>query len=126
MGAEESLEGSDSRRGLVPAKRLRQESLQESFKKCRKQELDRAVADFFYANGIAFNVARNQYFQSMVQALVSANQNYVAPTSEKLRTCLLVDANHRVVSTFFHLPAQFVCLPVMFYCFCLLLICDTY
>lgn len=85
----------------VPAsgsKRLRQVTMMEGFGRAKKEEIDRAVADFFYANGIAFNVARSPYWSRMIDAISKAGIHYKAPSSEALRTSLLVDASRRVVS----------------------------
>lgn len=82
----------------APAKRQRQTTLDESFSKNKKQDLDRAVADFFYSNGISFNVARSKHFKDMILAVSRAGCTYQPPGSERLRTSLLQDASARVVS----------------------------
>lgn len=80
------------------AKKLRQDTIPASFQKNKKEDLDRLVADFFYANGIAFNVARSKYFRAMIKGISEAKQVYTPPTSERLRTDLLEESNKRVVS----------------------------
>ena len=46
---------------------------------------DQVVADFFYYNGIAFNVASSHVYRSMVAAIARAGPGYIAPTDWRLR-----------------------------------------
>ncbi len=47
-----------------------------------KAAADSAVADYYYANGLAFNVARSPQLQSMLDAVAAYGPGYKAPTSE--------------------------------------------
>ena len=51
-----------------------------------KEAADSAVAEFFFACGLAFNVARSPYFTAMLQATAAAGTGYKPPGSEALRT----------------------------------------
>ncbi|KAH7293732.1 hypothetical protein KP509_28G039600 [Ceratopteris richardii] len=53
------------------------------------EEVDTAVACFFYHDHIAFNAARSPYFRDMVKKIGEYGPHYVPPSSENLRTILL-------------------------------------
>eukprot|EP01018_Ginkgo_biloba_P032854 Gb_14489 [translate_table: standard] len=55
-----------------------------------------AIARFFYANGISFNVARSPYYGEMVKAINGASSGYKPPSLEKLHTTLVNKEKVRV------------------------------
>ena len=55
----------------------------------QKQEVDRAIAMCFYANGIPFNVARSRYWKRAVKKISSYGAGYIPPGYDRLRTDLL-------------------------------------
>ena len=73
-----SRQGRDIRNYLAPA---------------TKEEVDRAIADFWYGDIIPFNVAASPRWIKLVKALKSAPHDYVAPTPWRLRYPIL-DARH--------------------------------
>lgn len=84
----------------APAKRPRQQQqdIRLWVDKEKKHALDLLCAEFFYANGIAFNVARNASFKKFVMAVSQSQVLYTAPGSEALRTTLLDRSTEAVVS----------------------------
>ena len=67
----------------------RQSTITEGFQEIDRAGADRAVASMWYANGLAFNVARNAYTKAAFRAISQAGPGYTLPRSEKLRTNLL-------------------------------------
>lgn len=67
----------------------RQSTISEGFEKVDRSGVDRAVASMWYANGLAFNVARNAYTRAAFKAVAKAGDGYTLPGSEALRTSLL-------------------------------------
>ena len=63
--------------------------IEELFDVIGQDVVDAAIARFFYANGIAFNVSRSPFYTEMVQAILHAPTGYKPPGYEKLRTTLL-------------------------------------
>ena len=84
IAATGSASGSGSRVAGSSAMQARVPDLMLKFDKEGK---DDAVADFFYANGVAFNVARSPQYSGMFAKVAPA---YKPPTSEDLRGKLLV------------------------------------
>ncbi|MCO5549337.1 hypothetical protein L7F22_002806 [Adiantum nelumboides] len=72
-----------------PRPSKRQATLGESWKPALKEEVDVAVARFFYHDHIAFNAARSPYFKEMAKKIGEYGPDYVPPSSETLRTTLL-------------------------------------
>ena len=67
------------------------------FKQEAREEMDLTIAFYFYLNFISFNVARSPLFIEMCRGLVEkAPSGYMPPSSEKLRTTLLVKAKKEV------------------------------
>eukprot|EP01018_Ginkgo_biloba_P017160 Gb_40238 [translate_table: standard] len=64
-------------------------TVQSLFEIENKGEVDLAIARFFYANGISFNVARLPYYGEMVKAIQGALSGYKPPGFEKLCTTLV-------------------------------------
>eukprot|EP01018_Ginkgo_biloba_P019120 Gb_37872 [translate_table: standard] len=64
-------------------------TVQSLFEIENKGEVDLAIARFFYANGISFNVARSPYYGEMVKAIMGALSGYKPLGFEKLRTTLV-------------------------------------
>eukprot|EP01018_Ginkgo_biloba_P013676 Gb_30773 [translate_table: standard] len=64
-------------------------TVQSLFEIENRGEVDLAIARFFYANGISFNVARSPYYGEMVKAIMGAPSGYKPPGFEKLRTTLV-------------------------------------
>eukprot|EP01018_Ginkgo_biloba_P021118 Gb_25767 [translate_table: standard] len=54
-----------------------------------RDNIDFAIARFFYACGILFNVARSPYYEEMVHAINNGPKGYKPPGYEKLRTTLI-------------------------------------
>lgn len=55
----------------------------------KRQKADKAVAMFFYAEGIPFFKARSPFFHNMISAVAAAGPSYKAPGYNALRTHLL-------------------------------------
>jgi hypothetical protein len=67
------------------------------FQQERRDEVDLTIGFFFYLNINVFNVAQSPLFIEMCQALVEWDPTrYVPPSSENLRTTLLVKSNKEV------------------------------
>ena len=66
----------------------RQSTITEGFQKADRARVNRAVASMWYANGLAFNVARNAYTEADFRAVSDAGPGYTLPGSEALRTTL--------------------------------------
>ncbi|ERN03373.1 hypothetical protein AMTR_s00003p00251040, partial [Amborella trichopoda] len=54
-----------------------------------RDEVDDAVARFFYAQGILFNVMKGSMFHDMVYIINHAPKDYMAPKYDKVQTTLL-------------------------------------
>lgn len=54
-----------------------------------QEAVDAAIARFFYANGIPFNVVRSPFYTEMVQAINNAPAGYKPPMYENIRTTLI-------------------------------------
>ncbi|KAL3849608.1 hypothetical protein ACJIZ3_011490 [Penstemon smallii] len=54
-----------------------------------KDDVDGAVARFFYGNGIPLNVAKSPFWVDMVRAINHAPKGYDPPSAEKIKTTLL-------------------------------------
>lgn len=52
-------------------------------------DVDSAVAKFFYGNAISFNVAENHYFRDMCSAIAKYGSSYKPPAATQLRTTML-------------------------------------
>eukprot|EP01018_Ginkgo_biloba_P019121 Gb_37880 [translate_table: standard] len=70
--------------------------MQSLFEIENRGEVDLAIARFFYANGISFNVARSPYYGEMDKAIMGAPSGYKPPGFEKLRTTLVDKKKARV------------------------------
>lgn len=73
---------------------LRQEGIRAGFRLAECDLADRAVAKFFYANGVSFNVAGEGgsslcYFREMCDAIRKTPASYVPPSRGKLAGSLL-------------------------------------
>jgi hypothetical protein len=75
---------------------VRQTSISTAFSKQDKELTDSAVAQFFYANGISFNVARSPYFKRLVEALKCAPAGYRPSGVNPLRETLLEKETERI------------------------------
>ncbi|KAH7331702.1 hypothetical protein KP509_20G047100 [Ceratopteris richardii] len=75
--------------GMPYVRQSRQQTLHENWNPILKEEVDTAVARFFYHDHIAFNAARSPYFKDMVKKIGEYGAHYVPPSSESLRTTLL-------------------------------------
>lgn len=64
-----------------------------AFQRAKRQKADKAVAKFFYGEGIAFNKAKSPFFIDMVNA-IAACPGYKPPAYNAVRTNLLDDAKH--------------------------------
>lgn len=70
-------------------------------KQASKESADRAIARFFYANGIPFSVASHEadcYYRQMVAAIQSAGSGYVAPGAKTIGGRLLDDCYTEMLS----------------------------
>eukprot|EP01018_Ginkgo_biloba_P034101 Gb_06205 [translate_table: standard] len=61
-----------------------------------EKHVDDVVDDFFFANGIPFNVARSPYLHNMIQQVVEFSKSYKPPSSEALRTTILHRSKERL------------------------------
>lgn len=52
----------------------------------------KAIANFWYYSDIPFHCARSPYWQAMIDAVAIAGPGFKAPTSESLRTNLLLES----------------------------------
>lgn len=71
-------------------------TMQSLFEIENRGEVDLAIARFFYANGISFNVAWSPYYGEMVKAIMGAPSGYKPPGFEKLHTTLVDKEKARV------------------------------
>jgi hypothetical protein len=71
-------------------------TLNAFWKPLKKQQVDDAIVEFFYACAIPFNVAINPYFKKAFKKVVAFGKGYVPPGSEALRTTLLKKTKDRV------------------------------
>ena len=68
-------------------KGLKQGSLRASMSVMAGDAADKAVAEFFYANGLPFSVADTNpqsYYQRMIRAIQGAPSGYIPPNKNKL------------------------------------------
>ena len=72
-------------------------TLNQFWKPVERQEVDDAVAEFFYACAIPFNVSRSPYFKNAIKKAIEFGKGYVPPKSEALRTTLLKKTRDRVI-----------------------------
>eukprot|EP01018_Ginkgo_biloba_P030225 Gb_17856 [translate_table: standard] len=77
-------------------KRPPEGSMQVLFEIENRAEVDLAIARFFYAYGISFNVARSPYYGEMVTTINGALSGYKPPGFEKLCTTLVDKEKARV------------------------------
>lgn len=54
-----------------------------------KEAADRAIARFFYAAGIPFNVAENRYFKEAIKAVAACGSSYCPPGRKVLGTTMI-------------------------------------
>ena len=80
-------QGSITMPHVAPSRR--QSTLDATWDPQRKEDVDRAVARFFYHDHIPFNAARSEYFKVMVKKIGEYGHLYTPPSSETLRTTLL-------------------------------------
>ena len=62
------------------------------WKKNVHKQARKAIANFWYYSDIPFNCARSPYWQSMIDAVAVAGPGFKAPTSESLRTDMLLES----------------------------------
>eukprot|EP01018_Ginkgo_biloba_P003740 Gb_32010 [translate_table: standard] len=70
--------------------------VQSLFQIENRVEVDLAIARFFYANGISFNVAQSPYYGEMVKAIMGAPSGYKPSSFEKLCATLVDKKKARV------------------------------
>jgi hypothetical protein len=63
----------------------------------KKEDVDEAVARWFYAHLIPFNVSRNPYFKEMIEALAKAERNYVTPSPSRLNSLLTDEQKNAIL-----------------------------
>jgi hypothetical protein len=83
----------------VQKKVLQQQSLKSGFRSAESVVADRAIANFFYANGLNFSAAdatTGSYYREMVSAIESVPETYTPPASSKLAGKLLGDAHSKM------------------------------
>ena len=83
----------------VQKKVLQQQSLKSGFRSAESVVADRAIANYFYANGLNFSAAdatTGSYYREMVSAIQSVPETYTPPASEKLVGKLLSDAHGKM------------------------------
>ncbi|KAL0211794.1 hypothetical protein RCL1_005420 [Eukaryota sp. TZLM3-RCL] len=81
-----------------PLKRMRQPEIQEAFKNDLRNDADLALANWFYGQGISFNNADSELFQSAIAAVIKAGPSYKTPSSYQLSTTLLDKAVDKIDS----------------------------
>lgn len=91
----------DSALRLLKAQKteLRQQSIKAGFKSVESTFADRAIAKFFYANGINFAAAdcrTDSYYREMVRAIQLAPASYVPPNPIALAGPLLPEAHNKM------------------------------
>eukprot|EP00253_Pinus_taeda_P002771 PITA_02771 len=62
------------------------------WKKNIHSQARKAIANFWYYSDIPFHYARSPYWQAMIDAIAIAGPRFKAPTSESLRTDLLLES----------------------------------
>ncbi|GAQ80551.1 hypothetical protein KFL_000560400 [Klebsormidium nitens] len=75
---------------------MQQTNIVQAFTKQDNERVHSAVAQFFYANEIAFNVARSPYFKKIISAVNTAAGRYQPPCFNTLRGRLLEQEVERV------------------------------
>jgi hypothetical protein len=73
-----------------------QSNIRQLLCKKDKEAVDAAAARFFYANGIAANVARSPYFQSFIDFVADYGKGYKPPKSDALLNTLLVKEKAKI------------------------------
>ena len=74
--------------------RLVQQKVRAGFKTLEVAEADAAIANFFYANGLAFSAAateQDSYYRAMIKKIQAAPQGYIPPNRKKIAGPLLDD-----------------------------------
>eukprot|EP01018_Ginkgo_biloba_P005176 Gb_37142 [translate_table: standard] len=61
-----------------------------------RENIDLAIARFFYACGISFNVAQSPYYEEMVRAIKNGPQGYKPPGYQTLHTTIIDKEKSRV------------------------------
>ena len=77
-------------RDAAEYKKQKQSGIKQGFARVEKQNLDKAVGRFFYANGIAFHAADSPEWHELVEELKGASTGYKSPGRESLRTTVLL------------------------------------
>ncbi|KAL0227493.1 hypothetical protein RCL1_003637 [Eukaryota sp. TZLM3-RCL] len=77
---------------------MRQPEIQEAFKNDLRNDADLALANWFYGQGISFNNADSELFQSAIAAVIKAGPSYKPPSAYQLSTTLLDKAVDKIDS----------------------------
>lgn len=87
---EEQKEGDEDRSGVGNAENNSTVSAPTamSWPQRKKEDVDEAVARWFCAHLIPFNVSRNPYFKEMIEALTKAERHYVTPSPRRLKSLM--------------------------------------
>ncbi|KAK9916090.1 hypothetical protein WJX75_008482 [Coccomyxa subellipsoidea] len=80
----------------IPQKRPRQQDLTPMLLSATKANLDKCVADFFYATATPLHVSRSPHFKSMLEKISLSKGVYRGPAYNALRTDLLSGAVTRL------------------------------
>ena len=75
-----------------------QSSLTSLVRPAISKAADDAVADCFFFNSLAFNVADTRAWEEMIEAIARAGPGYKSPTAFRLRTTLLERSHARVLA----------------------------
>lgn len=95
---EEENEGDENRSGAGNAETNSTASAPTamSWPQRKKEDVDEAVARWFFAHLMPFNVSRNPYFKEMIEELAKAERHYVTPSPRRL-TSLLTDGEKSAI-----------------------------
>jgi len=83
-----------------------QSSLTSLVRPAVSKAADDAVADCFFFNSLAFNVANTRAWEEMVEAIARAGPGYKSPTAFRLRTTLLERSYARVLAAMQRIMTQ--------------------
>ncbi|KAL0224152.1 hypothetical protein P9112_003542 [Eukaryota sp. TZLM1-RC] len=84
------------RHNELSAKQPKKGTIEAHFNQIGTDALNKAIAMFFYRNGIPFNATRTKEFNNMVTMMTSANFVFCLPSYNALRTNLLEEVKHSI------------------------------
>lgn len=84
---------------LLPAAVAAAHQIGKAFARADKQAIDRALADFIFAEGLPLRTVQSPFLRQFIQAVQKAPAPYTPPAYNTLRTSLLDDAKKRVTES---------------------------